>query len=442
MEKLKKYILVIVTINTLSYPIKAQWFEVTNLPLDWRTWVIDSYDSSITTGPYGNAALYITTNGGASWNTVSRPSFIDDISMIGSDKIWISNSIGEIWATKDGGNNWTLQFYDPQQTEFMNYIEMFDSLNGIAMGDAPSDIKPALFLRTTDGGEHWISMNKTSLIGLWSGDTWRWIDFVDINIGYFYSYREAPRKLYKTTDGGSSWVKLNENMGCEILKFYNENIGIMKGENCPDTVCFPQIYRTMDGGLTWEMVATDSIGWGLDIEFIPDDPSKVWLLAGNRGYFSNDTGKTWTEQFYKPDFHSGSGFLDIVFTDNDNAWLLGREASPSLKPHLYHTINGGSGGIVSVEIKNEILNTYYLFQNYPNPFNSITTIKFFIPELAPVELKVYDILGNKITTLVNEEKNKGEYFIEFNAEHLSSGIYFYTLTTGSFRSTKKLILLK
>ena len=68
---------------------------------------------------------------------------------------------------------------------------------------------------------------------------------------------------------------------------------------------------------------------------------------------------------------------------------------------------------------------YVLFQNYPNPFNPTTTIKYQIPELSFVTLKVYDVLGNEIATLVNEEKPVGNYEVEFNASELSSGIYFY-----------------
>lgn len=98
----------------------------------------------------------------------------------------------------------------------------------------------------------------------------------------------------------------------------------------------------------------------------------------------------------------------------------------------------------------KIPSNYSLFQNYPNPFNPSTTIKFMVPSVMAsgakqsqlVTIKVYDILGNEVASLVNEEKSAGEYSIEFDAKDLTSGIYFYQLKAGSFIETKKMILLK
>lgn len=113
-----------------------------------------------------------------------------------------------------------------------------------------------------------------------------------------------------------------------------------------------------------------------------------------------------------------------------------------------------SGFITDIrEVRNNILpKEYYLYQNYPNPFNPSTTIKYSIPTSEFVSLKVYDLLGNEVVILVNEEKPNGVYEVEFsatggstsggNAYNLSSGIYFYTLKAGKFSETKKLILMK
>ncbi len=88
------------------------------------------------------------------------------------------------------------------------------------------------------------------------------------------------------------------------------------------------------------------------------------------------------------------------------------------------------------------VDSYELSQNYPNPFNPSTTIKFQLPQDGFVTLKIYDILGNEITTLINEEKAQGRYEVNFNASNLASGIYIYKIQAGSFVSSKKMILLK
>lgn len=85
---------------------------------------------------------------------------------------------------------------------------------------------------------------------------------------------------------------------------------------------------------------------------------------------------------------------------------------------------------------------YSLGQNYPNPFNPVTTIEFSIPNSAKVELKVYDLLGREVSTLVNEFKQAGNYSVQLNALSLSSGVYFYKIVAGSFQEVRKMVLIK
>lgn len=91
---------------------------------------------------------------------------------------------------------------------------------------------------------------------------------------------------------------------------------------------------------------------------------------------------------------------------------------------------------------NEVPVNYSLEQNYPNPFNPTTNIKFNLPKNEHVTLKIYDMLGNEIKTLVEGNQQAGKYNITFDASGLSSGVYFYTLKTGSFAETKKMMLVK
>lgn len=121
-------------------------------------------------------------------------------------------------------------------------------------------------------------------------------------------------------------------------------------------------------------------------------------------------------------------FLSGVSTGSSNTILVG-------------TINGL--GILTGSLDEmEIPKTMVLHQNYPNPFNPVTTIRYGVSSPVMVKLKIYDILGNEIRTLVNEYQQSGTYNVQFNGSALSSGIYIYRLEAGKFVSVKKLTLLK
>jgi hypothetical protein len=100
--------------------------------------------------------------------------------------------------------------------------------------------------------------------------------------------------------------------------------------------------------------------------------------------------------------------------------------------------------VTSVEAMqpSEIPDDFQLFQNYPNPFNPSTTIQFAIPKRAGVSLQIYDILGRKVATLIDEEMQPGQYKVVFEANALSTGVYFYRIQAEGFVQTKKLIVLK
>ncbi|MBK6913382.1 MAG: T9SS type A sorting domain-containing protein [Ignavibacteriales bacterium] len=95
--------------------------------------------------------------------------------------------------------------------------------------------------------------------------------------------------------------------------------------------------------------------------------------------------------------------------------------------------------IIEIEIAPS---AFSLAQNYPNPFNPSTNISYQLPAYGFVSLKVYDVLGNEVATLVNEEQKAGVYSINFNAQLLSSGVYYYQLKSGNNIQTKKMILTK
>lgn len=100
------------------------------------------------------------------------------------------------------------------------------------------------------------------------------------------------------------------------------------------------------------------------------------------------------------------------------------------------------GGTTGIKNNPQVISSYKLDQNYPNPFNPSTAIKYQIPTASHVMLKVYDILGREVETLVNENKSAGQYSVTFNSSKLASGVYLYRIQAGNYVETKKMILLK
>jgi hypothetical protein len=267
-----------------------------------------------------------------------------------------------------------------------------------------------------------------------------WVIFI------FYTYQAFPPTIYKTINSGAHWEVTNDSIWLMVLKGFDQDIFIGEAAGNPP---FGTIHRTIDGGQTWESQQWNFLDWALDIEFIPGNPSNVWCGSSSLA-FSSDTGRTWVEEFHL----ENNAIYDMVFTDENSGWIYA--GGGGILTHMYRTTNGGHGGIVSVD-ENAIdykPDGFILEQNYPNPFNPITKIKFTIPTpLTPpfakggktggfITIKVYDVLGNEVVILVNEEKPAGEYEVEFDGTGLTSGIYFYQLKAGSYFRSMKMVLLK
>jgi len=437
---LKYFFLLALCIFSFNSIIYSQWTQQTNGLQFWKQGnAIDACDSNIAVMAV-DSILYKTVDAGNSWEKISYPSSVNetgtDVSVIDSSHFWVSTDAGRILSTSDGGINWSVQFYDTTKTQFMDYVKMFDINNGVAIGDAVGN-NPFLFLTTADGGKNWVSANYNNFQGLWSENLWRSISFVSTKIGYFNgTYNlQLPKQLLKTTDNGKSWTNMNYNNYGFLIKFYNEKLGFVISTQGLPGFNFA-FNRTKDGGNNWETLyppSNDFQNYPSDLEFVPGNPSELWFANSVNLYFSTDTGRTWTAQKIYNGNLNGS---EIVFTDNNHAWLLCDGGK------VFYTSN--NGGIITA-VSPAVSNTpseYLLKQNYPNPFNPSTTISFSIPKTSFVTIKVYDVLGREVTTLVNEEKSPGNYSVNFNASNLPSGVYLYRIQAGFYSVVKKMELLK
>ncbi len=372
-----------------------------------------------------DGTLLHTTNGGTNWVKQLLPSHNNLTSIFFVDKNigWCSGQT--IYKTTDDGESWIYQ----NTPANVNSIYFIDANTGWAVGYG------GMILKTIDG-ENWLIKPSGTSYDLYT------IHFVNSKIGFVTGKRTiyvsgygsfSSRKILKTTDGGESWSELNLSSSNYSyifpadIYFANQNTGWACNYGLP-------LIKTTDGGNTWFEL---NFNGGKSIYFT--DSSTGWIVTGSEKiYKSTDGGITWSEQ------QSGviSGLNSLYFINDCTGWVVGENGT------ILSTI---PNQIVDT-VDNEIPTEFKLLQNYPNPFNPTTTINYQIPRTSFVSLKVYDILGREVATLVNEEKPAGNYEVKFSAKggsssggdgnDLSSGIYFYKLQTETYTSVKKMILMK
>jgi photosystem II stability/assembly factor-like uncharacterized protein len=418
----KKLVLVSVFAFTFNSAIIAQWFQVDSLPQynSFSAVEFTNKDTGWAVGSYGT--IIKTTNSGIIWilqdsltyGHLHDIKFIDEQIGIIVGGINVSGQIESvILKTTDSGMNW---FSKSSGTGLNIYAIAFSDFNNSTVVGEFGNIR-----RTTDGGETWSFQNAyvtSNLYGTFFIDSLKGF----IVGGYPLIPPFDPYTILKTVNAGATWSKHFYNKRLTDIYFTDSNNGFIAGEQ-------GTILKTTNGGGFWETKRSSSEYQDLNSVFCID--SNIIWTVGNAGTIlkSIDSGNSWDL------VSSGTtnDLNDIYFIDKDNGWIVGDDGI------ILYTKNGG---VTSTEPELDIPIDFLLSQNYPNPFNPSTVISFHLPVSGNVTLKVYDILGNEVTTLVNEEKTAGNYNIEFNAEKYCSGVYFYTMRAGNFIETKKLILLK
>ena len=207
------------------------------------------------------------------------------------------------------------------------------------------------------------------------------------------------------------------------------------------------------GTSAWQWFGTMSVAPNGRIDVIwldtRDDPGTY--LSSLYYSFSEDNGQTWSQNERLStafDPHVGwpqqnkmGDYFDMV-SDNEGVSLAWAGTFNGEEDVYYSRIIQTPVSVNNGQKDNQLPKSFMLSQNFPNPFNPSTTIRYQLPRGEFVSLKVFDVLGNKIESLVNEEKLAGSYEVNFVATGLPSGIYFYKMQAGSLVKTKKMILLK
>jgi photosystem II stability/assembly factor-like uncharacterized protein len=382
-------------------------------------------------GPDGGV-IYKTTDGGITWNHhANKPAmslfFVNDL--IGySLHPWI------IFRTIDQGQQWTEVYRNnPDSTGYNfdgNLINFINDKIGwvVGSGSWANDSSGAGILGTTDGGENWDLIWKytnTDEYGyeLNSIQTFETEAWAVGESGLIVKYTEQNQWQLQSavTDLPLNDVFFSDELHGWIAGGYfdwnlNENHLIL--------------LKTVNGGDTWEekrdfnyeindMFFDDSLcGWA-----VGSDTSGSGIILG-----TIDGGGNWTAQV-----EDLSGPLNAIHFKDGYGWAVGE------KGQVLRTEDGASW--VDQNTGKTYPNKFSLSKNYPNPFNPSTKIKFTLPKAEKVKIELFNTLGQKVETLLNKAMKAGHHEVEFNAQNLSSGIY-YRIEAGEFQDVKKMILLR
>ncbi len=381
-----------------------------------------------------NGTVLKTTDGGNQWVAHPMDSSISlfAVDFINADTGWAvgHDSNGVVLKTTDGGQSWVSQLSIPHY-EICD-VSFCDLSNGSMVGyNYDGAYYYGVILRTTDGGQNWSSQSNrinTQLFG---------VCIIDANNGTSVgnNTHDGTKVILRTTDGGHNWISQNSGMTGGLLgvSFTDSIHGTVVGYS-------GTILRTTDGGQNW---ISQISGTPYHLSAVSFTDSNTGVAVGGSARFASfhsiilrttDGGQHWEKQL-EGNFHQ---LWAVSFSDEYNGTAVGAGNSGGT---ILRTTNGGITFVEEEEI-NEVLTEFLLSNNYPNPFNPTTTIKYQIPELSFVTLKVYDVLGEEIETIVKEEKTAGTYEVNWYPENLPSGVYFYQMKAGSFVETKRMLLLR
>lgn len=467
--------------------------------------ILNSIDLSTPTHgvAVGNGGkIFRTINGGQNWTEQVPPQPYDiyDVFLVDSLIGYTVGRYGNILKTTDGGFSWV----QVHTNIFYNFygVAFTDANNGIAVGDSIKvGVSHGLILKTTDGGATW--NRKVIDVPLVLKD----VNFT--NSGSWYTIGNIPgngiTRIFKSDDFGNNWdeqipdIAISRNVR-KISAFDDSNLLIVGYGG--------SVIRGINGGSPNRAINNTITNLNLPINNVQNATSTMTFTPpgdqpGNTTFSENivsvevtinEVIHTRTGDLTFALEHSGvtatiisevggngQHFISTVLNDNASIPIANGEAPftgffiPSNPLSVFNGMNAygdwtltvsdgytGNDGIlnswsllITLDSPNDIeeednltLADFALYQNYPNPFNPSTRIKYQISGISQVSLKVYDLLGRKVATLVNEEKPAGTYEVTFDASRFASGVYFYQLkanvtsTSSVFTQTKKLLLLK
>jgi photosystem II stability/assembly factor-like uncharacterized protein len=288
--------------------------------------------------------------------------------------------------------------------------------------------------------------------------------------------------VYRSSNGGIDWQTTNEGKPLDgnpvlAMAISQQNSDVVYAATIPYSGSRSNVYRTKDGGQFWKNITGNLPDrYPMDIAVDPYNHHIIYITYSGFGtshvFKSIDGGQNWQDigsglpdvptsaVIVDPSFpdhvYVGNDITVYVSTDGGNSWSEYNEGLPEamyivdlsiFRPgRKIRVVTHGNGvferDLLDVHDPGLTVSDFSLEQNYPNPFNSTTTIEFDLPKTSDVTLKIYNILGAEVATLVSDILIAGSYSYDWDASNLASGVYLYRLEAGEFVETKKMVLMR
>lgn len=385
-------------------------------------------------------AVYTSDNNGGDWSQASSDNTTGSYAVFANvDTDTIYSFGNDLFGTRylrksiDKGSNWAVQTAD-----YSNFPFAFTPLQFSAVNDTlvvTSSARDAGILKSLDGGATWNSFIEFS-----DNDQNKAINGLESYGDYFFlSASTNGRGLFRSHRDSTRWEKMLSLDGVSesMYGFAVDEAGILYA------LTDQGIQHSENLGETWTLKTSAELGiseTGTPTHIEVSGPDL--LLAFANGAEEPSILKL------KKDFSAVSEDISAGFSNSELktrvlALVTTSTSAFATRLGLASALYSYNGNTMSTSSENEDApDGFALLQNYPNPFNPGTTISFNLPEASDVTLKIYNMLGQEVATLVNRRLSAGAQTVEFDATGLSSGMYIYRIQAGSFSSTKKMSLIK
>lgn len=404
----KIYTRTLLILLLISGLINAQWTQLNNsFGKEIRTMIKNG--SALIVGTV-DGGVYVSNNADQNWSQSNAGlTNLKVYSLAGNGSQILAGTYGNgVFISSDNGNNWSTAGSGIN----VPYIyALIFSGNNIVAGSGGGGVFTSL-----NGGSSWSNVLAISNI---ANALYRTGSSLLLGIGPY---------IYRSTNDGLNWTSVVTSN--TTIKAFAETPNSSGGKNLY-AGSLDGVFLSTDDGKNWKTVNTGLTYRNVNALAVSGEV----LFAGteNGGVFkTSNAGSSWSE--INTGLPSSTSIRSIII---DGGFLYAASSSGTVyKRNLSDVISSIE------ENSGELPTEFSLSQNYPNPFNPATRISFSIPTTQLVSLKIYDLTGREITYLVNRELSAGSYSFEFNGSNLSSGIYFYKLSTANFSDVKKMMLIK